>query len=224
MPNEVFAVLGLALLDSINPSALVITILLLFAGGPVVRRVGIYLAGVSSAYFTLGLILMLGLDLLSVFGEILDNPVVYALQLAIGAGMLIYAIKAPSDVEPESLPTIPGMNKSWALFGLGMTVTITEAPTAFPLLGATGVMTASDMSAGLWFPLLIVYNIIFILPPLGLLAMHQILGRRSRDMLERLQQRLLRGARETMLWVIGIVGFGLLADALGYFAQRLGLS
>jgi len=44
-----------------------------------------------------------------------------------------------------------------------------------------------------------------------------VLGERAGGLLERLRDRLGGTAREALLWVVGLVGFFLLADALGRF-------
>jgi hypothetical protein len=59
-----------------------------------------------------------------------------------------------------------------------------------------------------------------VLPPL-LLTGRVVLGERAGALLERLRDRLGGTAREALLWVLGLVGFFLLADALGRF-QAIG--
>ena len=58
---------------------------------------------------------------------------------------------------------------------------------------------------------------IFVLPPLLLVAGDVWLGSRINDTYASLRDRLQDGARETMLWIIGIVGFHLLLDSVLYF-------
>jgi hypothetical protein len=58
-------VFGLALLDSLNPSAVAITLYLLLSGGSFVPRVLSYAAGIFSANLLLGAALMLGLGSVS---------------------------------------------------------------------------------------------------------------------------------------------------------------
>ena len=70
-------VFGLALLDSLNPSAIAITLYLLLSGGSFVPRVISYAAGIFSANLVLGAALMLGLG--SVAGYF-DGPVAYGAQ------------------------------------------------------------------------------------------------------------------------------------------------
>jgi hypothetical protein len=56
-----------------------------------------------------------------------------------------------------------------------------------------------------------------VLPPLVLLAGHLALGRRADVVLGRLRDRLGGATREGVLWLLGLVGFFLVADALGHF-------
>jgi hypothetical protein len=53
--------------------------------------------------------------------------------------------------------------------------------------------------------------------PLVLLAGHLLLGERADVVLGRLRDRLGRAAREGALWLLGLVGFFLLTDALRHF-------
>lgn len=100
---------------------------------------------------------------------------------------------------------------------LGVTVTAAEFPTAFPYLGAIGILNSLELPPFGWLPLLLSYNLIFVLPPLLLFGAYRVLGRRYRGRFERFEKRLQHEARETLLWIVGIVGFLLLADALRHF-------
>jgi len=68
-----------------------------------------------------------------------------------------------------------------------------------------------------WLPILVAYNGVFLLPALLLLLTYSLFGGRMKAFFERLQERFAGGGRETMLWVMGIVGFLLLADSLAFF-------
>jgi cytochrome c biogenesis protein CcdA len=124
-----------------------------------------------------------------------------------------------ADAGPGPVATrrLPAATRPAAVFALGMAVTVLELPTALPYLGAVGAMTRADLAVADWLPPLVVYNLIFVLPPLVLLAGHVVLGERAEAMLERLRRRLGGAAREGLLWLLGLVGFFLLADALGHF-------
>ena len=200
------AIVGLAVVDSINPSALLATIVLLLRGKPARPLVAVYVAAVLVTYFAIGLVVTLGLGLTP--EALLESDAAYLLQGVLGAAMLAYAVVAPGKGRVAG----PA-----AVFALGVAVTFLELPTALPYLGALGAMARADLAVGDWLPLLATYNLIFVLPPLALLAAHVVLGDRAGALLERLRTRLGAATREGLLWLLGLVGFLLLADALGHF-------
>ena len=180
------AIVGLAVVDSINPSALLATIALLLRGRSARPLVAVYVVAVLATYFAIGLALTLGLGLTP--AAVLESDATYRVQGALGAARLAYARLAPGGrrrdpVEPRGLPAV---RRPAAVFALGAAVTVLELPTALPYLGAVGAITRADLAVGDWLPLLVTYNLIFVLPPLALLAGHVALGDRAAPLLERL--------------------------------------
>lgn len=214
MTGTLVSLLGLALLDSLNPSALAVTIYLLLQGGAYVTRVLTYLCAVFASYLGIGVLLMLGLG--SVWGYV-DGPGVYVVQGVAGALLLGYALLAPN--KPRSAPKTrtPRSRGLAAIFMLGVTITVVELSTAFPYLGAVAILTGADLAMSRWLPILVGYNVIFVLPPFLLMAAYKAYGVRLRGRFERLRDRFEGGSRETLLWIMGIVGFFLLADSLAFF-------
>lgn len=212
------AIVGLAAVDSINPSALLATIALLLRGRSARPLVALYVAAVLATYLAIGVALTLGLGLTP--DAVLESDATFLVQGVLGAAMLAFAVLAPNRrqrrgaVERRSLPTA---NRPVAVFALGMAVTVLELPSGLPYLGAVGAFTRADLAVAEWLPLLVLYNLIFVLPPLALLAGHVALGERAEVVLGRLRDRLGRASREAFLWLLGLVGFVLLADALGHF-------
>ena len=212
------AIVGLAVVDSINPSALLATIVLLLRGKPARPLVAVYVVAVLVTYFAIGLALTLGLGLTP--QALVESDAAYLAQGAFGAAMLAYAVLAPGrgrERVPAAGPKLPAVHRPAAVFALGMAVTVVELPTALPYLGAVGAITRAGLPVGDWLPLLVAYNLIFVLPPLALLAAHVALGDPAGALLERLRSRLGGATREGLLWLLGLVGFFLLADALGHF-------
>lgn len=205
--------LGLALLDSLNPSALAVTIYLLLQGKSYASRVLTYVSAVFLSYLGIGVLLMLGLG--SLWGYV-EGPATYAVQGVVGALLLGYALLAPERPH-EKKARAPRSRGLAAIFLLGVTVTVVEFSTAFPYLGAIAILTNADLAHAQWIPILIAYNAIFVLPPLLLMVVYGVFGARVRDRLERLRERFESGSRDTLLWILGIVGFFLLADSLAYF-------
>jgi hypothetical protein len=217
MFNAILPVFGLALIDSLNPSALAMTLYLLTTREPIMKVAG-YLTGVFGAYLGVGVLLMLGLGAaLAALGEAAEHPVVYAAQGVLGAGLLVYAIWDPRKKKAQGAMRTPRSLGLGALFLLGIAITAVEFSTALPYLGAIGMLTNADLAVSRWLPILIAYNVIFVLPPLSLLLAYCVFGDRLQARFASYREKLQRGSREAWLWVLGIVGFFLLADSLRYF-------
>lgn len=220
MTDTVVGVLALALVDSINPSALAVALYWLSQPSPV-PRVLAYVAGIAVTYLTLGIALMLGFGTVaSRFGDAFDHPVALGLQLALGVAMAGYGIFAPKASE---LPPQEPAPRSAGLVGmllLGMTVTAVELTTAFPYFGALALMTSAELAWTQWLPLLLVYNAIFVAPPLALLGLHVLAGRHMHERFARWRGALQRGAREAMLWIVTLVGIALAGDAIVRFKGK----
>ena len=212
------AIVGLAVVDSINPSALLATIVLLLRGRAARPLVVVYVTAVLVTYFAIGLVLILGLGLTP--QAVVESDAAYLAQGALGGAMLAYAVVAPGrggQRDPATSRRLPMVRGPATVFALGGAVTALELPTALPYLGAVGAITRADLAVAGWLPLLVAYNLIFVLPPLALLATHIALGDRATTLLERLRSRLGGAARESLLWLLGLVGLFLLTDALGHF-------
>ena len=93
-------------------------------------------------------------------------------------------------------------------------------PTAVPYFGAIALLTTADLPVSRWLPLLVLYNAIFVLPPVLLLVGHMVFGRRLDARYADLRERLQAGARETMLWILGVVGGGLLVTSAVEYVAR----
>ena len=214
MTGTLVSLFGLAVLDSINPSALVVTVYLLLQGGSYVPRVMSYLVAVFASYLGIGVLLVLGLG--SVW-EYVEGPGAYAVQGVVGVSLLGYAVFAPGKPRGETKTRTPRSGGLGAIFLLGVTITVVEFSTAFPYLGAIAILTNADLTAARWLPVLVGYNLIFVLPPFLLMALYGVFGPRLKERFERFREGFGSGSRETLLWITGLVGFFLLVDSLVYF-------
>jgi cytochrome c biogenesis protein CcdA len=211
--------LALALVDSINPSAIVVTLYLL-SRDRVPAQVLVYVAAIFVTYLALGLTMMLGFDaLLPSLRTAGSGRLGLVVQGDNGFAMLLYAIRAPTTGKSSSRIE-PRASTYAALAFLGVTVTTMELPTAVPYFGAIALLTTADLPLSRWLPLLVLYNLIFVLPPLMLLAGHVIFGSRLDARYAALRERLQAGARETMLWILGLVGGGLLVSSVAEYVAR----
>lgn len=217
MTSIALPVFGLAAVDSINPSALAVVLWWLVRPRATSRLLA-YVAGIVVAYLSLGIAMMLGAGVVvRRFGDALDHPVVLSLQLAIGLLLLGYGVFAPKakpSADEQRQPRVGGL---FGMLLLGMTTTVIELTTALPYFGAIALMTSAQLPAVQWLPLLLVYNLIFIAPPLALVALNAAFGRHLQDRFAHWRLRLQAGAHQAGLWVIAIAGVALAGDAASRF-------
>jgi cytochrome c biogenesis protein CcdA len=205
------AVLGLALLDTLSPTVIGVTLYLLLARP---RRLGallgVYLGSVAIAYFALGAFLMLGLG---VVVPLVDDTVWAWGQAAVGVALIVgsYFIptKDPGRAPPRALSFTM---RSMLLLGLG--TWLFEFSTAVPYFGAIGIMTAAELPVVEWSALLGGYVLIMVLPGILLLLAWAALRERLRDRFERWQDKLSSGSRTMVSWMIWIAGLLILLTAL----------
>ena len=88
--------LALAVVDSINPSAIVVTLYLL-SRERAATQVTVYIAAIFLTYLTLGVAVMAGIDaLLPSLTTAAESRPGFIVQGVIGLAMLLYAIRAPA--------------------------------------------------------------------------------------------------------------------------------
>lgn len=212
---------GLAVVDSINPSAIAAT-LFLMTQPRFVPRALTYVAGVFATYLAFGAAGMLGMDLA---WRRLDSAAGHAIITAVGAALLAYALLAP-DKAPEAGPAPRAARFATAGLApmalLGATITVAEISTALPYLGALSLLADANASAPVWAGLLVAYNLIFVAPPLLIVGAYLAVGERVRPGLERWEAKLRAGARTTLLWLMGAAGFMLAARGGALLAADLG--
>ena len=217
-------VLFLAVIDCINPSAIVVTLYLLStAGSRALVQVMVYVGAIFITYLLLGVMLVLGIgSLLPSLGGVLSGRAGFILQSLVGLALLAYSLTASTNRESSPVvPRRPSSSSYAALVMLGVTVTAMELPTAIPYFAAIALISEAALPIRVWAPLLVLYNVIFVLPPIALLLGHLFLQRRLADSYAALRQRLESGARETMLWVAGLVGGWLFATGMIELVARL---
>ncbi len=213
------ALLALAIADSVNPSAIVVALYLLTRSGPA-PQVLTYVSAIFLTYFTLGLLLLSGFSLLwPTSGDPLRSWWGLLLQMAIGVGLLVYALRGSARGEPAQ-PTLPSKGTYAAVFALGVAVTAMELPTALPYFGAIAVLTSMELSAGPRAAVLAVYNLIFVLPPLLLLAGHELARGRLDERYAALRARLEHAADETTRWIAGLLGGALFVTSVIEYVAR----
>jgi len=207
-------VISIGLADSLNPTTIA-PALYLASGERARGRVLEFTVGVFAVYLIGGLIIALGPGGLVL--SLVPHPhhrVAYSIELAVGVVMLVGAAllwrHRDRLREREGRKVQAGERSSWVM---GATITAVELPTAFPYFAAIAAVVAADVDAPRTILLLVVFNVCFILPLLGIVATLTFAGDRA--------QRMLSGTREFLHrhWPVLLASVGVLA---GLFVVVLG--
>lgn len=226
---------GLALVDSLSAGTLVIPIALIFMWRRVrVGLLGTYLATIATAYFGLGVALLLGFDAaVTRLSGVSETDWFRWVTLVLGAGLFIFGVFSPNpkkhtDTQSAGAEVPEGrasrLAKSASLsvtgmVGLALGAAVVEAATMLPYLGAMGIIQSMPFGFSGKVALIAGYCIIMILPAILVAVMAGAAGPAIFPRLERAMRRLEYEAKVTLLWIAAIVG--------GYMAMssalRLGL-
>jgi cytochrome c biogenesis protein CcdA len=200
--------------DSLNPSTIA-PALYLAAGGRARAQVTEFTLGVFAVYFVGGLIVLLGpgellLDLVPHPGRHLS----YILETVAGVAMLSAAAflwgyrKQLADRDP---PEFKRDSKSSAI--LGATITAVELPTAFPYFAAIAAIVGSGLDVVRQIMVLLIFNLCFIAPLLGIIATLTFAGPNAQQVLAS-GRRKLEAHWPAILATLALVA-GLFVTALG---------
>ncbi|WP_347031458.1 GAP family protein [Brevibacterium paucivorans] len=226
---------GLALVDSLSAGTLVIPIALIFMWRRVrVGLLGTYLATIATAYFGLGVALLLGFDAaVTRLSGVSETDWFRWVTLVLGAGLFVFGVFSPNpkkhvDTQTAGAEVPEGrashLAKSASLsvtgmVGLALGAAVVEAATMLPYLGAMGIIQSMSFGFSGKVALIAGYCIVMILPAILVAVIAGAAGSAIFPRLERAMRRLEYEAKVTLLWIAAIVG--------GYMAMssalRLGL-
>lgn len=219
--------IGLA--DSLNPTTIG-PALYLAAGRDAPRHVAQFTLAVFTVYLVGGLAIALGPGqlLLSLVPHP-DREDRYVLETVAGAALIVGAAFLwgyRHQLMRRKVPVPKSEGKSSAI--LGATITAVELPTAFPYFAAIAAIVGADLDAPRDLVLLLLFNLCFVLPLLGIVAVLTFAPAQServvsvaRDFLERHWPTVLAGvAFVAGLFVVllGLTGF---AGTHSRFFRRL---
>jgi cytochrome c biogenesis protein CcdA len=214
-------VFGLALLDSVNPSALAVTVFLLLTSGRVVPKVLAYVTGIVAVYLPVGVALLVGAGFLGDrLSAAVSSDVGFVIQGVVGIMLFVYGYfprrRKPGgeDRERERLRRSRTLG---ALFGLGALISVVEFATAFPYLGAIGILGSAQLPLVQDIVVLVVYNAIMVLPPLLLLGGFVLFRQHVEPYLERMRGKLVESAQKSFLWILSAVGALLVLSCIHHF-------
>lgn len=217
------AIIGIGLLDSVNPSLFIAMFYLLTTSQPVPRILS-YIAGVVLVNFVGGVLLLAGAQ--TVIANSISGPnseTLYGLGLLIGIGLLIFGLWFKITVPTHTNARKPRSLQPIHTFMLGGVVMINEFTTALPYFIAIERIAQAQLSIFGNLLSLALYNVIFSLPLLGFLGAFLALQQRFTAQLERISQGV-------QLWSLRILKYGsiafgafLMLNATSYFGTGAGL-
>ncbi len=208
-------VISIGIADSLNPTTIA-PALYLATGEHPVRRVSEFTLAVFGVYFVGGAAIALGPGQLVL--SLLPHPgreargiaeIVAGVVMLVAAALLWRGRAGLSERQPPDIP--PG--KSSAL--LGATITAVELPTAFPYFAVIAAIVGSGLGPPRQLLLLVLFNLCFIAPLIGITGTLRFAGDRA--------GRVLATGRELLQrrWPVVLAGLALLA---GVFVILLGVT
>jgi cytochrome c biogenesis protein CcdA len=159
----VVSLVGIAALDSLNPS-LFIAQFFLFTTPQPVRRLFSYIAGILVVNFFGGVLILAGMRTLVTTLLIgLDNTVVHALQWVVGLALVAFGLWFNTEGRADAAHKPRSLGLAHA-FLLGMVVMLNEITTALPYFVAIERISEARLSLGGKLAALLLYNLVFSLP------------------------------------------------------------
>jgi cytochrome c biogenesis protein CcdA len=215
-----FRLIGLAasigLADSLNPST-VGPALLLASGERPIRSVLRFTLGTFVVFLLGGAILTVGPG--QAILALIPHPGAtarYVLETVAGAAMVV--VSAVLWVRRQELgrhETHERHSRRRAPFLLGATISLVELPTAFPYFAVIVAVVGSGYSVVSQLLLILLYNVCFVLPLVGIAALLRIVGPRATEVLRRVRAWL------HQRWPVLVAAVALLA---GVFVLALGIT
>jgi cytochrome c biogenesis protein CcdA len=177
-------VVSIGLADSLNPSTIA-PALYLASGERARGRVSQFTGAVFLVYLLGGAIIALGPGQLIL--SLVPKPHAEArhlLELIAGAAMIGAAAllwRHRADLAKRDPPNVSTQGKSSAL--LGATITAVELPTAFPYFAAIAAIVGSGLDPARQLVLLVLFNVCFVLPLVGIIGTLTFAGQQSERLL-----------------------------------------
>jgi cytochrome c biogenesis protein CcdA len=212
------SLVAIAALDSLNPTAVALQIYLLSTPQPVARSIAL-IFGVFLAYWTCGLLIILGLgraiSTIIDAGFSLSELHLYTIQLAIGMILLVVGLRLKLNLQadrrkqPQNLTVV-------RTFLLGLGVTIWEFPTALPYLAAIEQIARAKLDLLAIASILGLYNLIFVMPLIILLGIYICFEKQSAILLQRINHAIAIWSPKILRALLVGLGSVLVIDSFAY--------
>ena len=216
---------SISLVDSTSILPLcVVPLAVLLAGRRPVFGSAMFIAGVSLAYFGVGMLLLLSIDsFIDQFTAFIvqkwkhPDTIDLVLQIIIGFLLLILGYRMVSTRVERGAEQSVGELTPTKGFTLGAGLTIAGLWGAFPYFAAIDQILRADLSVSGMILTLAYYNLVFVLPLAALVAIHAALGTRSDSVLQAVKTFFQDWGRRLVIGLFVVLGIVLVADGVGWF-------
>ena len=219
MTRLALIVVSIGLADSLNPST-VGPALYLATTRHARRQIAEFAIGIFIVNLIGGALIALGPGQLLL--ALLPHPspaAKHVTEVVVGAAIIVAAATLWSKRRYLGSRSLPGLNRrSGPGFVLGAGISLVELPTAFPYFAAIATIVASGRAVPQQVALLVLFNLTFILPLLGILLVVVVFGRRADRILESASDWLQRE------WPVLLAALGLVVGTAILAVGAIGLA
>lgn len=197
----IFGLIGLALLDSLNTTTLVLTVVILVAAKRPLVSGWLYAIGAIVTFFVFANLLYFGLD--AAQGAV-DEAATWLRRFVFALATLFFVYLAIGRLKdrPRKPVSLPSWFTPRLAFFLGAIATVGDIPNAFPLVIAVENLVNASVEPLSAILLLSGYTLIYALPALLLLTLATAMKNKVFDKLNRIKVRFTTGTvRKSKLFV-----------------------
>ena len=130
----------------------------------------------------------------------------------------IHSTEVPESEQRWQTRIATALRSPGGLVSLALIAGLLELPTMLPYLVAIGLLSNSAMGPPAEIGVLAAYCLVMLIPALALVSLRMVLGSRLDSAFRRLGTKMGRFASESLMWILGIVGFVMLRAGLSELA------
>jgi cytochrome c biogenesis protein CcdA len=210
--SAAFALIGLALLDALNPFSIAAQAFLLSTDRPVARGLA-FVLGTFAIYLLCGVALLEGwIVVLQSLLPSLPPWVPGGLEVGAGAAALAAGVYTWRQVAQGKPTPSPSNLSVLATIAFAVVSTLSDLPTAIPYFAAASQIAASDSGAVTRYAWLFIYNLIYVAPLVAMLGLRVGLGDRTAAILRRVRTAVDWSVAKLLPPLLMLAGVALLGD------------
>lgn len=227
--SNIFSMIMLALIDSLNPATIATMMILL----PIVKKKWhslIFIAGTFVVYFSSGFLVFVGVDkyLKSVITDLLRkfSLCIGVVELVIACALIIFGIiqsyklvkriVKKEQSQKDYMAAVVKLVNPLALIVLAISSTLMDIPTAIPYFGFVGILSTSNTNILTAIVLFILYCFVYVLPMIVLYLVFAFIQGERFNKIETTFRNIINKASEYLLPImLLLISALLIGDGLG---------